>query len=121
MVALINTPAISPRVREMHFCDGEDWHANDAETSLMLAIAPELVRRHLCEAADDPDRTQGLVFSHPVNRTSINGVTGQPSLATEKKGRLLFEWMVEDLSAFIVRGLSETPPLEQSYFQRGNE
>jgi creatinine amidohydrolase len=121
MVALINTPAISARVREMHFCDGEDWHANDAETSLMLAIAPELVRRHLCEAADDPDRTLGLVFSHPVNRTSINGVTGRPGLATEEKGRLLFDWMVEDLSTLILRGLSETPPLEQSYFQRGDK
>jgi creatinine amidohydrolase len=118
MVTLINTPAISARVRERHFCDGEDWHANDAETSLTLAIAPELVRHHLCEVSDDPDRTQGLVFSHPVNRTSINGVTGQPSLATEEKGRRLFDWMADDLSALIVRGLSEMPPLAQSYFQR---
>jgi creatinine amidohydrolase len=118
MVALINTPEISARVREMHISDGEDWHANDAETSLMLAIAPELVRRELCEAADDPDRTRGLVFSHPVNRTSANGVTGRPGLATEEKGRRLFDWMVEDLSSLIVRGLSETPPLAHSYFHR---
>src|SRR5271165_2772266 len=121
MVALINTPTISPRVREVHFSDGEDWHANDAETSLMLAIAPDLVRRDLCEAADDPDRTRGLVFSHPVNRTSTNGVTGRPSLATEEKGRSLFDWMVEDLSSLIRRGLSETPPLPHSYFYGGDE
>jgi creatinine amidohydrolase len=119
MVALINTPTMSPRVREVHFSDGEDFHANDAETSLMLAVAPGLVRRDLCEAADDPDRTEGLVFSHPVNRTSTNGVTGRPSLATEEKGRSLFDWMVEDLSSLVVRGLLETPPLAHSYFQRG--
>ena len=29
---------------QFHFADAEDWHANDAETSLMLALAPEMVR-----------------------------------------------------------------------------
>jgi len=42
MVALFNSGTLSPRVREAHFADGDDWHANDAETSLMLAVAPEL-------------------------------------------------------------------------------
>jgi creatinine amidohydrolase len=121
MAALINSPAISERVRALHFADGEDWHANDAETSLMLAVAPGLVRRDLCQSADDPDRTEGLVFAHPVNRTSTNGVTGRPSLATEEKGRALFDWMIEDLSSLIMRGLSETPPLAHSYFDRGDK
>ena len=116
MVALFNSGTLSPRIREAHFADGEDWHANDAETSLMLAVAPELVRQDLVRDADDPDRTEGLVFSHPVNRTSANGATGYPSRATADKGRLWFEWMVEDLSALIRRGLEETPPLDHSYF-----
>ena len=47
MVALINSATLSARVRDVHFADGEDWHANDAETSLMLAVAPELVRKTL--------------------------------------------------------------------------
>jgi creatinine amidohydrolase len=42
-------------------------------------------------AADDPDRTEQLVFSHPVNRTSCNGVTGAPSRATAEKGAQWFE------------------------------
>ncbi len=117
MVALINSPSLSARVRDAHFSDGEDWHANDAETSLMLAIEPGMVRQELLREADDPDRTTGLVFSHPVNRTSLNGVTGKPSVATAEKGARLFEWMVEDLSETIRRGLTETPPLDRSYFE----
>jgi len=30
----------------------------------------------------------------------------------------VFDWMVEDLSALIERGLQETPPLDHSYFCR---
>ena len=118
MVALFNSGTISARVREAHFSDAEDWHANDAETSLMLAVAPEMVRPALIEEADDLDRTEGLVFSHPVNRTSANGATGRPSRATIAKGQLWFEWMVEDLSALIQRGMEEHPPLAQSYFEK---
>jgi creatinine amidohydrolase len=120
MMALFNSAVITPRVREFHFADGEDWHANDAETSLMLAIAPNMVRPDLLDEADDPDRTADCVFAHPVNRTSRNGVTGSPSRATAEKGRVWFEWMVEDLSALIVRGMGEMPPLEHSYFETAN-
>jgi creatinine amidohydrolase len=116
MVAVFNSATISKRVREFHFADGDDWHANDAETSLMLARAPHMVRPELLATADDPDRTAGLVFAHPVNRTSLNGVTGNPSLSSAEKGAEWFEWMVEDLSALIARGMQEVPPLEHSYF-----
>jgi creatinine amidohydrolase len=116
MVAVINSPDISERVRQFHFADAADWHANDAETSLMLAVSPEMVRPDLLTQADDPDRTAGQVFAHPVNRTSLNGVTGTPSLSTAAKGHEAFGWMVDDLSALIQRGLAQTPPLSQSYF-----
>lgn len=117
MVAVFNSATISPRVREFHFADGDDWHANDAETSLMLAMAPHMVREARLAGADDPDRTDGLVFAHPVNRTSRNGVTGKPSLANAQKGELWFRWMVEDLSQLVRRGLVEEPPLPFSYFE----
>jgi creatinine amidohydrolase len=116
MVAVMNSATLSPRVRQFHVADGEDWHANAAETSLMLALAPELVRAALIPQADDPDRTAGLVFAHPVNRTSTNGVTGTPSAASAQEGEQAFAWMVEDLSALILRGLTERPPLAHSYF-----
>ena len=117
MVAVFNSAAISERVRAFHFADGDDWHANDAETSLMLAKAPHIVRADKLHAADDEDRTDGLVFAHPVNRTSINGVTGQPSRASAEKGEQWFGWMAEDLAALIRKGMSEQPPLPNSYFQ----
>jgi creatinine amidohydrolase len=107
---------ISPRVRAVFFADAEDWHANAAETSLMLALAPEMVRREKLAEADDEDRTPGLVFTHPVNRTSRNGVTGFPSRASEAQGEKLFKMMVEDLSALVRSALTEQPPLNQSYF-----
>jgi creatinine amidohydrolase len=121
MVALIDSATLSARVRAVHFSDAEDWHANDSETSLMLEVAPELVRKTLVTAADDPDRTTGLVFAHPVNRTSSNGVTGAPSRASADKGRLWVSWMVEDLCAQIQRGLVETPPLDHSYFDNADQ
>ncbi|MFT3732978.1 MAG: creatininase family protein [Hyphomicrobium sp.] len=116
MVAVINTATISERVRTEHFSDAQDWHANAAETALMLAEAPEIARSDLIPTSDDPDRTEGLVFAHPVNRTSKNGVTGAPSRARIEDGRELFAWMVEDLSALIEKGKLERPALEQSYF-----
>ena len=120
MVAVINSATISPRVREFHFADGNDWHANDAETSLMMAVAPDMVDPQKLADADDPDRTDGLVFAHPVNRTSINGVTGSPSKASLQKGHEVFAWMVEDLSELIAKGLKEEPPLDHSYFEPFN-
>ncbi len=116
LVALFSSATLSARLREVHCADGEDWHANDAETSLMLAIAPDMVRAGRAIDADDPDRTVGLVFAHPVNHTSVNGVTGSPSRASADKGRLWFEWMVDDLSELIRRGMTEKAPLEHSYF-----
>jgi len=115
-VALINTAGVSERVRARHYEDADDWHANEAESSLMLAIDPDMARPERFAASDDPDRTGGCVFSHPVNRTSTNGVTGLPSRASRQKGEQLFAWMVEDLADLVRRGLAEQPPLEHSYF-----
>lgn len=115
MVAVLNSAQLSERVKERHFADAEDWHANAAETALMMAIAPALVREEKIPAADDSDRTEGCVFAHPVNRTSLNGVTGMPSTARVADGQELFVWMVEDLSALIRCAQHEKPPLPFGY------
>jgi creatinine amidohydrolase len=115
MVALINTAEVSPRVRKAFFADAQDWHANAAETALMMARAPQLVRRNQIKNADDPDRTGGHVFAHPVNRTSANGVTGYPSRAKASDGARLFRWIVDDLAKIVRRGLREAPPLAAGY------
>jgi creatinine amidohydrolase len=116
LVRVCNIAELSPRVRAEFFADAQDWHANAAETSLMLACAPGLVRADRIATADDEDRTGDLVFSHPVNRTSKNGVTGFPSRASCKQGEKLFRFMTEDLTALVRRALTEQPPLNQSYF-----
>jgi creatinine amidohydrolase len=116
MVAVKNVAEISARVRTEFFADAEDWHANAAETALMLARAPWITRPEKIASSDDGDRTAGLVFSHPVNRTSANGVTGFPSRATREQGERLFSWMVEDLSAQVRSAMTEEPPLNNSYF-----
>jgi len=116
MARVCNVAEISPRVRAEFFADAEDWHANMAETSLMLALAPEMVRPGKLAESDDEDRTNNLVFTHPVNRTSKNGVTGFPSRATREQGEKLFRFMVEDMTALVRRAEKEKAPLEQSYF-----
>jgi len=116
LVRVCNIPEISARVRSEFFSDAEDWHANAAETSLMLAVAPELVRADKLAGSDDEDRTAGLVFTHPVNRTSRNGVTGFPSRASRDQGEKLQKLMIEDLSALVRRALAEQPPINTSYY-----
>lgn len=116
MIAVRFLGDVSPRVHDVYFADADDWHANCAETSLLLAIRPDRVRAAELGTADDPDRTTGLLFSHPVNRTSRNGVTGSPSRATAADGASLFAMLVDDLTTQVRAGLAENPPLPVSYF-----
>ena len=111
MIALLHTAKISPRVQERFFADATDWHANEAETSVMQYLAPARVREAKIAASDDPDRTTDCIFAHPVHKTSTTGTTGFPSQATPAKGEELFSWMVEDLSEIVLRGLNEKSPL----------
>jgi creatinine amidohydrolase len=93
------------------FSDGEDVHANRAETSLMLAVAPHLVSLEMLDGSDDPDRTGGLVFRYTAPELSTNGVTGRPSEANVEFGRRLFEVAVEAVADMVMRGRAEVPPL----------
>lgn len=115
LTGIVSTAATSPEVAGIFASDAQDWHANRAETSLMMALAPRLVRPESLPRADDPDRTKGLVFVHPVNRTSRNGVTGAPSKATATEGRRLFRRIVEDLSTIVRKAEKETPPLPHAF------
>ncbi|MGB0415250.1 MAG: creatininase family protein [Coraliomargarita sp.] len=118
MIAAFNDGDLSPVIEAAFTTDGGDWHANAAETSLMMSLAPNMVRPELLKSSDDPDRTGGCVFAHPVNRTSTNGVTGKPSEASEFAGERLFAHLVEVLVSRIEVGLVEHPPLGVSYFER---
>ena len=83
----------------------------------MMHLFPEIVREEKLAEADDEDRTGGCVFSHPVNRTSKNGVTGTPSLASAEKGAQVYQWMCEDFSSLLHHATQEEAPLNHSYFE----
>ena len=91
--------------------DGVDIHANRAETSVMLALAPELVDHGQIAGADDEDRTGGLVFRYTAESLSVNGVTGRPSQADADLGRSLVAMAVDRLSELAERARTEEPPL----------
>lgn len=108
---IVNWWEASPAVTAQTVTDAEDLHANRAETSLMLAVAPELVRLDELAGADDPDRTEDLVFRYNASSLSTNGVTGRPSEATRELGEELLEAVVAEIAARAQRGRAEEPPL----------
>jgi creatinine amidohydrolase len=91
--------------------DGDDIHANRAETAVMLALDPGAVHLDLIETADDEDRTSGLVFAYTAASLSINGVTGRPSEATAALGHGLIAAAVDALALMVERARVEEPPL----------
>jgi creatinine amidohydrolase len=113
-VGVIDVWSIDAEVQAWAFSDGADMHANQAETSLMLAISPELVHLDELAEADDPDRTGELVFRYTAPALSHNGVTGRPSAATTEFGAQLLEHLVAAIADRVRRGRHELPPLGQA-------
>ena len=70
-------------------------HADEAETSILLAIAPEAVR--LERARPEPPEEPTGAFSGPATLTTESGATGDPTLATAAKGEALLAAIVRDL------------------------
>jgi creatinine amidohydrolase len=116
-VALIHVFQLTEAIWRDYTADAADLHANQAETSLMLYLFPELVHMDRLDSADDPDRTGDKVFCYPVAQTSLNGVTGFPSRATAEQGKALFDAMVDKLCERVSTAISEEPPLPPSQWQ----
>jgi len=110
-VGYVNWWSADPEVARETVVEGDDVHAHRAETSLMLAIAPDLVHLDRLATSDDPDRTSGLVFRYTAPALSTNGVTGRPSEATPELGRRLLDLTVSAISGCVERGRTEKPPL----------
>ena len=102
---------LDPQLAAEMTADGDDVHANRAETAVMLAIAPELVVHQRIATADDPDRTVGLVFRYTADNLSRNGVTGRPSEATAELGKRLFAIATDALVATVERAAIEVRPI----------
>src|SRR5258706_4491684 len=56
-VGVVDWWSVDPEVARETIVEGADVHAHRAETSLMLVVAPELVRLDRVAGADDADRT----------------------------------------------------------------
>jgi creatinine amidohydrolase len=108
---VLNWWTLTPTVTQETLADGYDVHANRAETSLMMALAPEHVRIDRLATSDDEDRTEGLVFRYTAPVLSKNGVTGRPSEATAALGGWLLDEVVTAMCDAVERGRCEEPPL----------
>jgi creatinine amidohydrolase/Fe(II)-dependent formamide hydrolase-like protein len=85
-------------------------HADELETSLMLAIAPEIVEMSRAEASPAIAKTAPGPLT-PVDNTSPNysrsGSFGNPTLATLEKGEALLAAMLDDLDEQVTSFLAK--------------
>jgi creatinine amidohydrolase len=98
------TPEIAARYTE----DAPDFHANEAETSMLLHLAESHVRAD--RAVDEPDRTVGRVLSYPMPAVTRSGVVGTPTAASVERGAELVEQLVEALADLLRRARGEHDP-----------
>jgi mycofactocin precursor peptide peptidase len=82
---------------------GGDAHAGETETSLMLAIAPHLVRTERAEVGNTQPLSElaGALRAGGVRAVSENGVLGDPTGASARRGRQLLTRLTIDLVAAV--------------------
>jgi len=78
-------------------------HSGESETSLMLALRPELV--HMDRAAagyvGDQEDLAPTLFAKGMAAISPNGVLGDPRPATAEKGRVYIDRLLDDIVAYV--------------------
>ena len=105
-----------PRVAKELAQQGHGSHADELETSLMLAIAPQLVDMARAEASPAlKQQTPGALTPSAPNSPnySRSGSYGDPTLATRAKGELLLAAMLDDLIELVTSFVAESPAAEQ--------
>ncbi|MET0326077.1 MAG: mycofactocin biosynthesis peptidyl-dipeptidase MftE, partial [Ilumatobacteraceae bacterium] len=83
--------------------DGGDAHAGHTETSLLLALRPDVVRRDRAVAGETASLGElaGRLRTHGVQAVSPNGVLGDPTGAAAALGRAMFEQLAARLLAAV--------------------
>lgn len=85
-------------------------HACELETSMMLALRPELVRTDLIE--DDPETTPAAVksifWARDFGRRTDHGAVGYPEQATAEKGRKMLDAAIAAVTK-VCHGVLELP------------
>lgn len=75
-------------------------HAGEGETSMMLAIEPELVEMERAQGVV-PELPQHVELKWTFDELTPYGVTGDPTKATAEKGELMRDALVELLVSFV--------------------
>lgn len=85
-------------------CANPDAHAGRTETSIMLAVSPEVVRLDLARAGNTAPLASLLptMRAGSVRAVSENGVLGDPAGATAAEGEALLAAMVDALVTILV-------------------
>ena len=82
-------------------------HAGSIETSMMLAIRPELVRTDRFDEADSADQwgsySEGVLVGFDAADFTEQGNVGNPSLSDEAKGRQAISAACDSLGRFCAR------------------
>ena len=99
---------LTPEIAERYTEDAPDFHANEAETSMLLHLAEREVR--LDRAVDEPDRTVDRVLSYPMPAVTASGVVGTPSTASAERGEQLVGRLIEALADLLERARAERDP-----------
>jgi creatinine amidohydrolase len=92
-------------------------HADELETSVMLALAPDLVNMSRAEASppvkqETPGRLTPTDTASP--NYSRSGSYGDPTLATRAKGEILLAAMIDDLAEQMTAFLAGIPAKPES-------
>lgn len=110
-IALRSLWEISPAIHQFYHQDAANFHANCAETSVMLALRPDLVQME--RTVDEPDRSASCFFAYTVDKESVHGATGAPSKADLNFGHQILQACIAELSLQLKRALVEGTPLEE--------
>jgi creatinine amidohydrolase len=91
-----------------------DVHGGKAETSVMLAVAPDLVRRNLIISSNrEPDlgAISSLIFDRGASfpwrtddpRLTADGVIGEPHAASPELGQAIIDSIIEEVRGVFLR------------------
>ena len=76
-------------------------HAGEGETSIMLALHPELVEMQYAKGRVPKDLPENMEIKWLFSELTSVGATGDPTKGTERKGKMMKEVLVKSVVDFI--------------------
>jgi creatinine amidohydrolase len=108
-LGFLSLSSITEEIAARYGADGVvDYHANEAETSMVLALEPDWVRPD--RYVDEPDRTIGRVLQYAMPPVTRSGVVGCPTQASPERGAALFADLVDALEGVLRAARAEQDP-----------